>query len=155
MRILILIIFAICIAGTVKGQDIEIPKDSKLEFSTRVSSFLVSSEVANIYTVKGAQLSLGYNFFNKGFNLTPEVDVNWVFNQSDVTFRIIPSVKLGHDNFYITSGYDLMLEIPYYGIGGLVPITENGSGISLKIQAGMFNGFAVGYGSFGYTFKIK
>ena len=155
MRILILIIFAICIAGTVKGQDIKTSKDDKLELSLRASTFAVSSEVANIYTVKGAQLSLGYDFFNKGFNLTPEVDVNWVFNQNDVTFRIIPGLKLGHDNFYVTSGYDLMLEIPYYGVGGLIPVTENGSGISLKIQAGMFNGFAVGYGSFGYTFKIK
>ena len=144
MRIIILIIFAICIAGTVKGQDI----------SLRVAGFAIS-ESNNIYTVNSGQLSVGYDFFNKGFNLTPEVDANWVFNTSQITFRVIPSVKIGHDYFYIVSSYDLNLDIPYYGIGGLIPLTENGSGISLKIQGGMFGGLPVGYGSFGYTFKIK
>ena len=142
MRILILIIFAVCIAEPVKGQDI----------SLRSSSF-TSLKGDNIHTVKGGQLSLGYDFFKKGFNLTPEVDLNMVFNTK--TFAIIPGLKLGHDNFYFTSSYDFAYEIPYYGIGGLIPITKNGSGISLKIQAGMLNGYAVGYGSFGYTIKIK
>ena len=144
MRIIILIIFAICIAGTVKGQDI----------SLKGSSFALS-EGSDIYTVQGGQLGLGYDLSKKGFNLTPEVDFNLVFSNSDFTLAIIPGLKLGHDNFYFVSSYDFTYEIPYYGIGGLIPVTENGSGISLKIQAGMLNGYAIGYGSFGYTFKLK
>ena len=143
MKTIILIILAICLTGTIKGQDI----------SLRGSGFALS-EGENIYTVKSGQLSIGYDLFKKGFNLTPEVDLNLVFNDTTI-FAIIPGLKLGHDNFYFTSSYDFTYEIPYYGIGGLIPVTKNGSGISLKIQAGMLNGYAIGYGSFGYTIKIK
>ena len=144
MRILILIIFAICIAGTVKGQDI----------SVRAFSFGIT-DGDSIYTNQGGQLSLGYDFFKKGFNLTPEVDLNLILGNNKPKLTIIPGLKLGHDNFYVTSSYDPEFRINYYGIGGLIPLTEKGSGISLKVLGGVFSGYPVGYGSVGYTFKIK
>ena len=144
MRLIILIIFAICIAWTVKGQDI----------STRAFSFGIT-DGDGIYTNQGGQLSLGYDLSKKGFNLTPEVDLNLILGDAKPKLVIIPGLKLGHDNFYVTSSYDPEFRIHYYGIGGLIPLTEKGSGVSLKVLGGLFEGFAVGYASVGYTFKIK
>ena len=148
MRAIIVIIFAIMCIGTCKAQDV------KLELSLSGSSFAISNGL-EAYSSQAAQLSLGYDLFNKGFMFAPEVDVNWVFNAGDIVFRVVPGIKLGHNNFYTITSYDLNFDIPYYGIGGLIPVTKNGSGISLKVQVGIYKGFPVGYASFGYTFKIK
>ena len=153
MRTIILIIFAICIAGTIKGQEIA-TESKKFDISLNLFNSIAVSEDFNTYLAKGGQISFGHDFSKEGFLIGPELDLNWVVINSKTKFSMIPSLKIGHNNFFAIGSYNLMLETPYYGVGGVIPITKNGSGISLQIQGGLYSGFAVGYASFGYTIKL-
>ena len=106
----------------------------------------------------GLQISLEVDFAaNSGFRFAPEVDLNVVTDGVDVVFGFIPGVQIGHDNIYALASYNTQLNVPYFGLGGLIPVGGSG-GIQLQLQGSAVNvdGFAygIGYGSIGYTFKF-
>ena len=122
--------------------------DSKWELSGSYVSAAVSDGI-NTITGGGGQISIAYDFFDGGFKLAPEVDLNFAAGE----FGVIPGLQVGHDNIYALASYNSSLSIPYLGVGGRIDLGDS-SAISLQIQGGQFEGLGIGYGSVGYTFKF-
>ena len=111
------------------------------------------SDGYDTYSANGLQLTLAYDLVSSGFMLAPEVDLNLAAIEDQVVFGVIPGLKIGHDNIYFVGSYNFKAAATYYGIGGFIPVSDNG-GITLQLQGGNIDGLGVGYGSVGYTFKL-
>lgn len=100
----------------------------------------------------GIQISPSYDFFSGSFKFAPEVDLNLVTADGIVAFGVLPGLKIGHDNIYGVVSYNIGADVPYFGIGGSIPVGDNA--INISAQGGRIADIGIGYVSVGYAFKF-
>lgn len=156
MKKLLFLLALIGTIGAANAQNFDSNGFASLDSQWELTGGLLSVAASDGYdTVQafGSQISIAYDFFEGGFKLAPEADVNFLFAGGATAVGFIPGVQVGHDNIYALVSYNITGSTPYYGLGGRIDLGDT-SAISVGIQGGNINGIGVGYGNVGYTFRF-